>query len=162
MLIKIPFKKLGFEKWGIVKLILGVGLFTLMFSNTANSEEYIKLVKKDNSEIMIDISKLRVIKVTDITSVEKNDKINNLDITIYPNPTNEKVTIDLSKVDNLNLNEIKIKIYDSNQKLINNIDKIETSNIEIDLRNLNLSKGLYFIEITKNKSVLNLSKLIIE
>lgn len=151
-----------FCKIQLNKLLTGIAVCGLFLNYTASSEEFIKLIKKDNSEIMIDISKLRVIKVTDITSVEKNENINFSDIKIYPNPTNDKINIDLSKINNINFNDISIKMYDSSQKLIKKIDKMQSNNIEVDLMSLNLSSGAYFIEIAEGKNIFNLSKLIIE
>jgi len=72
-----------------------------------------------------------------------NSSISNLQsvINLYPNPTNDKLFIDSENLKN-------IYLYDAFGKLIFENKILNQSKTEIDFKNLNTTKGLYFIKAT--------------
>ncbi len=142
-----------------ILILLCVQTFLMITSDLIYAQDYIKLIKKDNSEINIDLTTLKSIRVENITSVENIDMY---DIQMYPNPANTKVNINLASLQNLQDKKLVINIYDSNHKLIKRLKDINSQIIEIDLVQLNITSGVYFIEILDNSQNINTSKLIIE
>ncbi len=95
-------------------------------------------------------------KYSDIKAVNINQDVNNLNITLYPNPVkNNNLNIYFSKnIDNLN-----ISIYDIYGKEIMNKKYINIKNINIPTKSL--EKGMYFINfIIEDKKYTN--KIIVE
>lgn len=143
-----------------ILILICVQTFLMITTDLIYAQDYIKLIKKDNSEINIDLTTLKSIKVENITSVENIDIY---DIQIYPNPAYNKVNINLSNLSNQLDMKLVINIYDSNQKLIKRLKEINSQMIEIDFVQLNITSGVYFIEILNNNNQnINTSKLIIE
>jgi len=68
-------------------------------------------------------------------------------IILYPNPTNNNITIDITSI-NLN-SDYSIEIYNSTGLLINKIDNYKTQN-KITLNISNLANGIYFCRIIDN------------
>lgn len=78
-------------------------------------------------------------------------------IAITPNPTNNKAVVSYSLNDNA---AIKVNLYDClGQKVKcleqNNILGAGNYNLEIDFENLNVPSGIYFIQTTIGKSIVN-------
>jgi len=82
--------------------------------------------------------------------------VNNIlfkDVSIYPNPNQGIINIELG-----NLQDVSVKIFDTNGQLIYNKENINTSIFQFDL---NTISGIYFIEISSN-DLSQKYKLIIE
>jgi hypothetical protein len=93
------------------------------------------------------------------TGIEKNNTLNEL--SIYPNPTNDKATISLISNSNEKLNYV---LYDALGKQIEQKELFITpgfNNLEINSKQLQLSKGIYFIKLTSGEKEIT-KKLIIE
>ncbi len=102
-----------------------------VFYNNEDKTLYIKYPWNHQSENLIEC-----IKSNDVTD---EDKIN-----IYPNPTNGKLTINLSKLDT---NSASINLYSVNGDKITSLNSSAQKSIELDLTKLKLSYGVYFVEI---------------
>ncbi len=75
-----------------------------------------------------------------------NNEFLNTALSMYPNPTNS--VLNIKKLQNINLNEAVI--FDVTGRLVRSIDLTQTiSEKAISLNNI--SKGIYFIEITDNQ-----------
>ncbi len=72
-------------------------------------------------------------------AINNTDDIN---ITVYPNPTDDRITIDFSQI---NLNNIELEIKDILGKTVMKEININTNKVEINTSAL--SKGVYFIHI---------------
>jgi spore germination protein YaaH len=93
------------------------------------------------------------------TGIENNSTLNEL--SIYPNPTNDKATISLVSSSNENLN---YKLFDVQGKLIEQRELLiipGINTLEININHLQLSKGIYFIKLATNKIKFT-KKLIVE
>lgn len=77
-------------------------------------------------------------------------------ISVYPNPSNGKITVSLNKYTN---NPLEIKIYNTEGKLICS-DSLTNTNKEIDLSRH--KRGVYFIQFTDTESNRYVKKLVIE
>ena len=84
--------------------------------------------------------------IDDLTSLEN--------VTVYPNPTNGVFYISKNNLTTIT----KIKIFNTNAKLIDEIKAVDSQNTIIDLASF--SKGIYFIEISNenNKVVKKIQK----
>jgi thiol-disulfide isomerase/thioredoxin len=97
-----------------------------------------------------DIAKFRTeVKVTTDINQIKSD----YSLTLYPNPANESLNINLNLLRN---SETKIRIYNQAGQLVKFVDQGELTkgdhNIKIDLRKLN--NGLYFVSLDINNQKL--------
>lgn len=101
----------------------------------------------------VNIAKAQVTTITatladPCTALNVNEIPKSIDFTIYPNPTNEIVNIQLSG----NLVESpKIKIYDIIGKLVyekNNFDNFASQNLSFRVDNL--TTGIYLISVQTN------------
>lgn len=78
--------------------------------------------------------------------VEKEKEVFNNDVRIYPNPTSNYATLNLS--DDLLNNLHSIKLYNSNSVLLKNI-KVTSNRIQLDMSTM--AVGMYFVHIHLNK-----------
>ena len=84
-------------------------------------------------------------------SVDENNLVS---YSIYPNPTSNKLTVDLVDLNGVNTT---IKLYDSSSKLV--FEKQTTSTLMIDVSGF--AKGMYSLEISTNEQVL-MGQVIVE
>ena len=78
-----------------------------------------------------------------ITGIHGNAVFNN--VSIYPNPNKGLVNVDLG-----DLNEVTIKVFNSNGQLVHQANNINTKNYQFEITTAN---GLYFIELSaKNET----------
>lgn len=103
-----------------------------------------------------DLIELTVIDTT--TSIKSISQLDNAGIKIYPNPSNENITIDI--VDNNNENHI-LRVYGSAGQLIKTIQI--TNNI-LTFDNRDIESGLYFYQIQRitDKKIIGQGKFIVE
>ena len=93
------------------------------------------------------------------TGIEENNVLNEL--SIYPNPANDKATISLLSSSNETIN---YTLYDAQGKLIE--EKVldihsGINTLEINVHQLQISKGIYFIKLVlEGKSITK--KLVVE
>lgn len=93
------------------------------------------------------------------TSVEDNETNNTPKVIAYPNPVSEFVNIPVEKI--INLDNVRVNIYDNNSVLIKNIEyTIENQNLRIKTNNLPQAK--YFVEIYDNDKILHSNFIIIK
>lgn len=81
---------------------------------------------------------------TKLTPLSKNS--NNL-ISLYPNPTNEFININLGSI----TKNATVSLMDNTGKLIDNYSFTNSNEIKIDLRGYN--KGVYFVKIFNHNSI---------
>jgi hypothetical protein len=81
-------------------------------------------------------------------------KITKREINVYPNPSNQKITIN----SNLAFNDATIFVYNSYGQVVRQITHINTQSFSME-RN-NLSDGIYFIEIFENDKLRTKTKVI--
>lgn len=74
-------------------------------------------------------------------------------INVYPNPANKSIIVDLD----LNNSDIILNIYNSFGQLINQINAVNKSQIEIK----NLPNGLFFLQVLSNGKVIGIEKFIV-
>jgi len=72
-------------------------------------------------------------------------EINSLNVLVFPNPAKQKINIVLKEKDVSNLH---IQIIDSQGKLLYDIDKNQTDNVNLDVSNL--ASGIYHIFLNAN------------
>jgi spore germination protein YaaH len=125
-----------------------------------NNQKYFIMVKASNNAGLVSDSIVSdgVIYLMP-TGIEKNNTLNEL--SIYPNPTNDKATISLISSSNENIN---YTLFDAQGKLIESkILDITTgiNTLEINPKQLQLSKGIYFIKLTSGEKEIT-KKLVIE
>lgn len=125
-----------------------------------NNQKYFIMVKAKNGAGLMSDSTVSdgVIYLTP-TNLEQNNALNQL--SVYPNPANEKATISIVSLSNEN---IKYSLFDIHGKLIETkkLDIIEGINtLEININQLQLSKGIYFIKLATSKTQIT-KKLIVE
>ena len=82
------------------------------------------------------------------------DENNHVSYSIYPNPTSNKLTVDLG---DLNGVITTIKLYDASSKLI--FEQESTSSQTIDVSEF--AKGMYSLELSTDEQVLR-SQIIVE
>ena len=88
-----------------------------------------------------------------ITSL-KNIELDNLEITIFPNPSTDYININLSS--ELDINKFYFKIMDVNgNEVLKNTIYYHHSKINIS----NLSAGLYFLQLYNENRLLKTSKI---
>jgi len=125
-----------------------------------NNQKYYIMVKAINNAGLVSDSIVSdgVIYLMS-TGIEQNNVLNEL--SIYPNPTSEIATISLISSSEEKLN---YSLFDAQGKLIEskylNI-VIGINTLEINVNQLQLSKGIYFIKLTSNKQEIT-KKLVIE
>jgi len=125
-----------------------------------NNQKYYIMVKAINNAGLVSDSTVSdgVIYLMS-TDIEQNNSLNQL--SIYPNPTNEKATISLISSSN---EKINYTLYDAQGKFIEeNVLNIHPgiNTLEINVNQLQLSKGIYFIKlISKGKEITR--KLIVD
>lgn len=125
-----------------------------------NNQKYFIMVKSDNNAGLVSDSIVSdgVIYLMS-TGIEENNALNEL--SIYPNPTNDKATISLISSSNENINytlfDVQGKLIES--KILNITTGINT--LEINTKQLQLSKGVYFIKLTSGEKEIT-KKLVIE
>ena len=153
-----------YKKLGLIKsTILTFFVLTFCFTNL-NSKDRLILKLKNGPQEVIDMDKLNTIKFINITSIEEininND--NDKNIFIYPNPTKDKLLIKLEKIENIKSKFVEVSIYNSNSQIIKSLKFNTSDEIEINLVDLNLNKGVYFININDNNQLIKKSKFILE
>ena len=87
---------------------------------------------------------------TKILSV--SDKVLNDAVSVYPNPANSRLNINLS---DFNINIKNVKLIDVTGKVIYNNNNVETINVK------NFSKGLYILKIQSNEGGIFSKKVVI-
>ncbi len=117
---------------------------------TTNTTYYYK-VRAINSEIYTEFS--NVLTVSTIASAIE-DQINDLVYSIYPNPTNDKMNIQMS---NKYVGKVNIEIYSTSGSLL--VKKVfeKTNNELLETINLhNLPNGIYILNLSfKDKKIVN-------
>ncbi len=83
-----------------------------------------------------------------------NELYSNLNLTIFPNPSNNEITIEFNKENNCNVNIIDV----SGREIFTTINK-GNKQLKIDVSSL--SKGIYTVQIMENNSGISYYKLII-
>ena len=91
---------------------------------------------------------------TPVTGIEEN-KINNL--TIYPNPANDFINIDLSGIHG---KKFDIKIFNTSGQVVKCVTTTNNDNQRIELSGIR--KGLYMIEVNYDNKYYSTSKLVIK
>lgn len=127
--------------------------------NLTNNQKYFIMVKaKNGAGLMSDSIVSDGVVYLIPTSLSKSNALNEL--SIYPNPTNDKATISLIS----NSNEIlHYTLYDAIGKQIEQKELLITTGIntlEINSKQMQLSKGIYFIKFASNGNE-TLKKLIV-
>ena len=79
------------------------------------------------------------------------------DYTIYPNPTNQHLTLEFNNSKHENCTLI---LYNSQGRLVRKITNIRTDRVKVERKNL--TSGLYFFQLCANGEVRSISKLIVE
>lgn len=77
-------------------------------------------------------------------------------VSVYPNPANNKATINLQT--NESLNNMSLVLYDANGKMLKEIDSMSSINAGIHsfiINTANLSNGTYFIKVTHSQGIIN-------
>ena len=128
--------------------------------NLVNNQKYYIMVKAINNAGLVSDSTVSdgVIYLMS-TGIEENNALNEL--SIYPNPANDKATISLLSSSNETIN---YTLYDAQGKLIE--EKVlyihsGINTLEISVHQLQISKGIYFIKLVlEGKSITK--KLVIE
>ncbi len=102
------------------------------------------------------------------TGIDADSLFNAMEISVYPNPANEKATISMKKPYNIAANAIKIEIFNLQGTLIEILDTAEMKGNALqyewkltDNDGNRISKGLYIIAINI-KGVRRFKKLIVE
>ncbi len=96
----------------------------------------------------------KTVSVNDIKNIKEEIKTNSIEV--YPNPTSSYVI-----VKNNSENSIKnIEILDNKGNLVKNIE-VGNTQININLKEMNLPKGLYILKVQTNKET-SIKKLVIE
>ncbi len=94
----------------------------------------------------------------EITSSLNSIDIDNLDITLYPNPANSTTTISIKGIDG----KVSISIIDIQGRTITSVDKNSSSNeIKHSFDLEGLAKGVYYIRVNAENSI-KTQKLIIQ
>ncbi len=127
-----------------------------------NNQKYYIMVKAMNGAGLVSDSVVSdgVVYLSSISAgIKTNDVFNNL--SIYPNPTNDKATISIISSDN---EKINYTLLDAQGKLMEH-KALEVNTginiLEINTGQLQLSKGIYFITLqTGNKTITK--KLVVE
>ena len=78
----------------------------------------------------------------------------NLEFSVYPNPTNNFLTLSIQNYDFTNL---KFQLFDSNGKLIEN-NKVSDVYTQIEMNPY--EAGIYFLEVTENSKKIKTFKII--
>jgi hypothetical protein len=81
--------------------------------------------------------------------------VNGNELSVYPNPSEKNIFIDL-KTDSNN-EPVKIEIYTENGKLVSTIfEKLDgNGNLKLEYKTANIAAGVYLIKIEFNKTILN-------
>ncbi|MBU2938823.1 T9SS type A sorting domain-containing protein [Lacinutrix sp. C3R15] len=83
------------------------------------------------------------------------------DLTIYPNPFNNSISIKLPN--NLNNNSVTVNMYDIRGRLVVSLKNTQATNNIINISNLDkLSNGTYFLKIKNNQSNTEVVKKIVK
>jgi len=81
----------------------------------------------------------------------KETKINNPEISVFPNPTNDFLTLKIDVSTPLNIRFLYYQIYDINGKLL---ESKKLADYETTISTANLVSGIYFLKITdENKEI---------
>lgn len=124
-----------------------------------NQKYYIMVKAMNNAGLMSDSTVSDGVIYLMATSIEENNALNEL--SIYPNPANDKATISLISSSN---EKINYTLFDAQGKLIE--EKVldihsGINTLEINVNQLQISKGIYFIKLVlEGKSITK--KLVIE
>lgn len=94
---------------------------------------------------------------TEFVSTLANSSFDTSNFMIYPNPANEIIQVNLK---NTNEKLESIQINDVLGKTIYKVDKLNTNSQSVEISNL--SKGLYFVEITTQSKLKQTKKLTVE
>lgn len=92
---------------------------------------------------------------TEFVQALENPSFNANTISLYPNPTNEFVSIS-----NVNDKITSVVIYDISGKIIYTLNKNILSTIDINVSNF--AKGIYLVEITSESTIKIIKKLIVQ
>ena len=125
-----------------------------------NNQKYYIMVKARNNAGLVSDSVVSdgVIYLMS-TGIEQNNSLNEL--SIYPNPTSEKATISLISSSD---EKINYSLFDVQGKLIEEkVLEIHSgiNTLEINMNELQLSKGIYFIKLLSNGKEIS-KKLVVE
>jgi subtilisin-like proprotein convertase family protein len=88
-----------------------------------------------------------------------NEVKNNINLNVYPNPSNGVFTLNVNTTD---VNELDIKVMNIQGQVVfvkNNFDNVSTINEQIDLSDN--ANGIYFITVTSDKGIVT-SKIIVQ
>jgi len=81
----------------------------------------------------------------------KEAKINNPEISVFPNPTNDFLTLKIDVSTPLNIRFLYYQIYDINGKLL---ESKKLADYKTTISTVNLVSGIYFLKITdENKEI---------
>jgi hypothetical protein len=122
----------------------------------ANNQSYTATINGNYAVIVTQNGCSDTSVCVNINSVSFNEKSVENNISIYPNPANNKLNIGLGSQFT---NQLTINFYDSKGSLAKSITKVNQNNLEIDMNDL--TQGLYLIEIL-NDGKRYVSKLIKE
>jgi len=130
-----------------------------LFSITKTKDKGYAIVGKTNSygAILDDVFFIKMDSVgnygNSITSL-KNIELDNLEITIFPNPSTDYININLSS--ELDVNKSSFKIVDINGSVVFSND-IQYYHSKVDISDL--SAGLYFFQLYNGNVLLKISKI---
>lgn len=95
-------------------------------------------------------------EISEVTGIEA-DKDLNISCSVFPNPTNDELQLNIKTSSALNFQHLGYQLYDINGKLI------ENKNISSEKTNIivkNLLPSTYFIKVTDNEKELKTFKII--
>jgi len=131
---KYEFKNLAFGEYKLWVEIVGKpseSYDIVLSQNTPSSEE-----------INFDVNKNEIVKRTNASV----NRIQNNQLKLYPNPTNDFLTINLEE----NTNNLEVEVYDINGNLIIKNKMINGEKLDVT----NIKTGIYYIQIqTENNSI---------
>jgi hypothetical protein len=101
-------------------------------------------------------SKIIVVQKSTAISMHDNDYLAPYsDIIVYPNPANEKITIDFGKLDFTNA---ELYVKDISGWTVFKKTEINNTNINVDISSI--SKGIYFVNIINDNANIFTKKIV--
>jgi len=112
-------------------------------------------ISTQNTELVLD--DVRLYSLNPITAPCFGAGINNVstslnNLNIYPNPSNDKLTIEVENLQGFKNLEGLVRINNILGEVINTNLKMESGKCEVDLKNYN--PGIYFVEIKSDAGVM--------